>query len=51
MKKTTEKRLIDFNGSCAAIQEYADLYCGGNFSFAVRELVQAGLLMGAEKCG
>ena len=49
--KASEKRLIDFKGSCEAIQEYADLYCGGNFSFAVRKLVQAGLLMGVKKCG
>ena len=45
------KKLIDFKGMNKAIQEYADLYCEGNFSLAVRKLVQAGLLMGAEKCG
>lgn len=44
MKKASEKRLIDFDGSCKAIQEYADLYCGGNFSFAVRALVKSGLV-------
>ena len=48
MKKTSEKRLIDFDGSCKAIQEYADLYCGGNFSFAVRKLIQSGVLLGVK---
>jgi len=51
MKKTSEKRLIDFDGSCKAIQEYADLYCGGNFSFAVREIVKSHLVKGVKKCG
>ena len=37
------KKLIDFKGMCKAVQEYADKYCEGNFSMAVRQLVKKGL--------
>ena len=42
------KKLIEFKDMNKAIQEYADLYCEGNFSMAVRKLVQVGLLMGVK---
>lgn len=37
------KKLIDFKGMELAIQEYADLFCEGNFSMAVRQLVAKGI--------
>lgn len=37
------KKLIDFKDLSIAIQEYADLYCEGNFSMAVRQLIKEGL--------
>ena len=37
------KKLIDFKGMELAIQEYADLFCEGNFSMAVRQLISKGL--------
>ena len=38
------KKAIDFGVLDKAIQEYADTFCHGNYSMAVRQLVQAGLL-------
>lgn len=38
------KKLIEFKDMGKAIQEYADLYCEGNFSLAVRQLVKRGLV-------
>ena len=37
------KKLINFKDLKASIQEYADKYCEGNYSLAVRELVRSGL--------
>ena len=37
------KKLIEFKGMDKAIQEYADLFCEGNFSLAVRQLIGKGL--------
>ena len=37
------KKLIEFKGMNKAIQEYADLFCEGNFSLAVRQLIGKGL--------
>ncbi len=37
------KKLIEFKDLDVAIQEYADLYCDGNFSQAVRQLCKKGL--------
>ena len=37
------KKLIEFKDLDKAIQEYADLFFEGNFSMAVRALVQRGL--------
>jgi len=37
------KKLIEFNDMDKAIQEYADLFCEGNFSMAVRQLIKKGL--------
>ena len=37
------KKLIDFKGLEKAIQEYADLFCEGNFGLAVRLLIKEGL--------
>jgi len=37
------KKLIEFKGMDVAIQEYADLFCEGNFSLAVRQLIGKGL--------
>ncbi len=37
------KKLIEFKGLDKAIQEYADLFCEGNFSLAVRQLINKGL--------
>tara|TARA_R110000751_G_scaffold73408_1_gene148432 strand:+ start:14390 stop:14542 length:153 start_codon:yes stop_codon:yes gene_type:complete len=37
------KKLIDFKGMEKAIQEYADLFCEGNFGLAVRQLAKRGL--------
>lgn len=37
------KKLIDFHNHQKAIQEYADKYCEGNFSMAVRLLIKKGL--------
>jgi hypothetical protein len=37
------KKLIEFNKMDKAIQEYADLFCEGNFSMAVRQLIKKGL--------
>ena len=38
------KKLIEFKDLDESIQEYADLFFEGNFSMAVRALVQRGLL-------
>ena len=37
------KKLIEFKDLDVAIQEYADLYCDGNFSQAVRQLTKRAL--------
>lgn len=37
------KKIIDFRGMEKAIQEYADLFCEGNFNMAVRQLTKKGL--------
>ena len=37
------KKLIDFKGLEKAIQEYADLFCEGNFNLAVRQLTKKGI--------
>ena len=37
------KKLIEFKNMQEAIQEYADLFCEGNFSLAVRQLINKGL--------
>jgi hypothetical protein len=37
------KKLIEFRNIDKAIQEHADLFCEGNFSMAVRQLVVRGL--------
>ena len=37
------KKLIEFKDMDKAIQEYADLFCEGNFSLAVRQLISKGL--------
>lgn len=37
------KKLIEFKSLVKEIQEYADKYCEGNFSLAVRVLVKKGL--------
>lgn len=37
------KKLIEFKNMTKAIQEYADLYCEGNFSLAVRQLIAKGI--------
>ena len=37
------KKLIEFKSMDRAIQEYADLFCEGNFSLAVRQLIAKGL--------
>jgi hypothetical protein len=37
------KKLIEFKDMDKAIQEYADLFCEGNFSMAVRQLIKKGL--------
>lgn len=37
------KKLIDFKGLEVSIQEYADLFCDGNFSMAVRQLIKGAL--------
>jgi hypothetical protein len=37
------KKLIDFKGMEKYIQEYADLFCEGNFGLAVRQLAAKGL--------
>lgn len=37
------KKLIDFKGLEKSIQEYADLFCEGNFGLAVRQLIKEGL--------
>jgi hypothetical protein len=38
------KKLIDFKGLEKAVQEHADLFFEGNFSMAVRALIQRGLI-------
>tara|TARA_R110000772_G_scaffold140168_2_gene249312 strand:+ start:1116 stop:1244 length:129 start_codon:yes stop_codon:yes gene_type:complete len=38
------KKLIEFKDLDKAIQEYADLFFEGNFSMAVRALIQRGLV-------
>ena len=38
------RKLIDFKELSQAIQDYADEYCEGNFSMAVRKLVRKALL-------
>ena len=40
------KKLIEFKDLDVAIQEYADLYCDGNFSQAVRQLTKRALKNG-----
>ncbi len=37
------KKLIDFKGLEVSIQEYADLFCDGNFNMAVRQLIKGAL--------
>lgn len=37
------KKVIDFKDMAEAIQEYADLFCEGNFNMAVRQLTKKGL--------
>ena len=37
------KKLIDFKGQEKKIQEYADLFCEGNFGLAVRQLIKEAL--------
>tara|TARA_R110000851_G_scaffold171307_1_gene317598 strand:+ start:178 stop:300 length:123 start_codon:yes stop_codon:yes gene_type:complete len=37
------KKLIEFKEMQLSIQEYADLFCEGNFSLAVRQLIAKGL--------
>lgn len=38
------KKVIDFGDDLQkAIQEYADLFCEGNFNMAVRQLTKKGL--------
>ena len=37
------KKLIEFKEIDKAVQEYADLFCEGNFSMAVRQLIIKGL--------
>lgn len=37
------RKLIDFKGMEKAIQEYADLFCEGNFSMAVRQIIKGTL--------
>ena len=38
------KKVIDFDGDLQkSIQEYADLFCEGNFNMAVRQLTKKGL--------
>jgi hypothetical protein len=41
------KKLIEFKDLDTPIQEYADLFFEGNFSMAVRALIQIGLLKDA----
>jgi hypothetical protein len=38
------KKLIEFKDLDKSIQEYADLFCEGNFSLAVRQLIKKGLI-------
>jgi hypothetical protein len=38
------KKLIDFKELNQDVQEYADKCCGGNFSYAVRQLIALALL-------
>lgn len=40
------KKLINFKSLGEKVQEYADEYCEGNFSLAVRQLIQKGLSNG-----
>lgn len=42
------KKLIDFKELRALIQEHADKKCGGNFSYAVRQLISLALLQEAK---
>ena len=37
------KKVIDFKGMVKEIQDYADLFCEGNFNMAVRQLTKKGL--------
>jgi hypothetical protein len=37
------KKLIDFKEMEKQIQDYADLFCEGNFNMAVRQLTKKGL--------
>lgn len=37
------KKLIEFKGLVRIIKEYADANCEGNFSLAVRQLIEKGL--------
>ena len=37
------KKFIDFKDLWQEIQRYADKYCEGNFSMAVRKLIKKGL--------
>ena len=43
------KKLIEFKGLDKAIQEYADLHCEGNFSLAVRKLIELGIKQEQQK--
>lgn len=37
------KKLINFKDLREAVQDYANEFCEGNYSLAVRELIRAGL--------
>lgn len=39
------KKLINFKSLGESIQAYADKHCEGNFSLAVRQLVEKGILL------
>ena len=42
-KEYKVKKLINFKDLEKAIKDYADKFCEGNYSLAVRELVREGL--------
>lgn len=45
------KKLIDFKGKNGAIQSYANKHCDGNFSRAVRKLVNRSLDLDSKLAG